>query len=199
MAILFADLRGSTERAKTLGARKTHVTMHGLIPTLVSVTASEGRYVSGLRGDGPFSAFGIDAVGKEVGDLPKAVQSASRTGKIMCEAVEGILSAALEQRVIGGGLVLGTGVDVGDVLVTRIGLGAAFDTTACGDAVNNSEKSSKKSSGAVLISHHADSVYPQSPNGRVRTVPIGASEKSVKLIFPEALLSHQKCFAAGWR
>jgi class 3 adenylate cyclase len=168
--ILSVDLRGSSERAVRLGAKPTYLTMHTYMPTMCQLVANAGGEIVGLRGDGLFAAFGLtdtedEEKVREVGS--GAVQDATLCGKAMIEATEEIVSGILEDNGIEGGLRVGVGISVGEIVVTRIGLFDANEVTAYGPPVNQACKLSGQTA-KVLLHPNAKRVYPSSSGGRVR-------------------------------
>ena len=196
-AILSVDLRKSSQRALRIGARNTYITMHALLPTMtVLVEKAEGLIV-GLRGDGLIASFGLTELvgtGKELtGEAAgKAVQDAVCCGKAMLEAVDQIINPALEKKRVEGGLQIGVGVDVGEMVVTRIGWGRADDVTAYGHCVNNACK--MKPSRDVLVTHTARRMFPTSGNGRVR---FSQSGTDYRVIFPDDMRMLSRAAKAG--
>jgi len=170
--ILFVDLRGSTERARLLGPAKTYITMHALLPALAHVVADSSGYIVGFRGDGLFACFGIDDRGENPAEMDKeakenAVRDAGCCGATMVEAVGDVINPLLNEYDNSGDLVLGLGLDAGEVVFTKIGLHNAHEVTAYGDAVNNASKLASKSKGSVRTSPGIVRLYPTGPNGQV--------------------------------
>ncbi len=167
-AILFVDLRGSTERARRVGARDTYLTMHALLPALAFVTGEHAGFIAGFRGDGLFAAFGLTQSGVNPDELDRGwqVQQAAICGQTMVQAVREVVNLTLQEYGVPADLRIGVGVDCGQVVITRIGLMEGHETTAYGDAVNTSAKLSS-ADGVIFLSQSAYSVYPSGPGGLV--------------------------------
>lgn len=148
--------------------------MHTYLPTMAHlVEKAEGKVV-GLRGDGLFAAFGVteltgtgtEVPGKEAGN---AAQNAVRCGKAMIEAVKDAINPTLHEGGINGDLAIGVGVDVGNVVITRIGWETASEVTAYGPPVNRAcKKLAAKVNNAVRISKGVKNIYPSGKAGKVR-------------------------------
>lgn len=168
-AILSVDLVGSSNRAVKLGAKKTYVTMHTYMPVMAELASKHG-YVVGLRGDGLFAAYGLTKltgtgmeVTPEVAD--KAVGDAAKTGKAMIEAADEIVSRVLEEKDIEGKIVVRIGIDVGPIVVTRIGIDSAQEVTTYGPAVNAACKMGTP--GHVVMTHRANELWKPQDGGTV--------------------------------
>jgi class 3 adenylate cyclase len=171
--VLSVDLRSSSDRAVKVGAEHTYLTMHTYLPTMGELVSRAKGKIVGLRGDGLFAAFGItklEGSGKEVtsevsGD---AVQCATRCGKAMLEATSDIINPILVSGSVEGGLQIGVGISVGDVVITRIGLRDANEVTAYGPPVNQACKLCGKTSGEIVLAISAKNIFPTSHGGRVK-------------------------------
>jgi adenylate cyclase len=128
---------------------------------------------------------GIGKDGKNPADLDigQTVSHASVCGQHMLEVVQEIVNPALEERGVEADLEIGVGIDVGEVIITRIGLPIGFEVTAYGDAINRASKICSKAQGAVYISNKADSAFPSGPGGTVRTFPV-LNEDAYRLEMP---------------
>jgi len=175
-AILSVDLRRSSNRAVEIGARGTYLTMHTYLPIMAELVGKAEGVIVGLRGDGLFAAFGfteLDGSEPQVTSevAGQAVQNASRCGKAMIEAVQEIINPILAENGIHGqktrDLAIGVGIDVGDIVVTRIGLESASETTAYGASVNRACKFADGHN-IIRVSHAAHEMYPTGKNGRIK-------------------------------
>lgn len=182
-ATLFVDLRGSTKRAVRIGARDTFITMQAYIPAMAQIIGQNGGYIVGFRGDGIFAAFGVTEAISQSRQV--AVRNAGVCGQCMLDAVHNVINDALEMHDVEGGLEIGIGIDVGEIVVTRIGLPKSFDLTAYGDSVNNAAHLADEAVGQVLITNRGDALYPEGPNGRVTSVPADTEIPAAILNFPE--------------
>lgn len=102
--VLFVDMRGSTKRAMRIGPEKTFLTMHALLPVLAKLIEANGGFIVGYRGDGLFGVFGISSQGKNPPklDMRSLLQQAATCGMQMVEAVERVVSPALEEYGVPG-------------------------------------------------------------------------------------------------
>jgi len=189
-AVLFVDMRGSTERAKRIGPRNTFLTMHAFLPAMAFLASDAGGYVVGFRGDGLFAAFGINEHGVAPAGLDrgKAVQSAASCGQSMQEAIKDIINPLFSRYELTDDLTIGVGVDAGDIVITRIGIQGAHEVTAYGDAINMASKLCEGAKGEVWLSPAAESLYPSSVGGRVRTEKVQALLSAYRVIFPSPRL-----------
>jgi adenylate cyclase len=189
-AILFVDLRNSTKRAKTIGARKTYLTMHALLPALAYAVGEYDGYTVGFRGDGLFAIFGMNSEGyNEKGfDQGQTIAQACSCGQFMIEAVEKVVNPALDERECGGTLRIGVGIDSGTVVVTRVGFMYADEVTAYGDAVNSASKISNVSDNTVIVSDKVDQLFPTSETGKVKADPVPGYRDLKQIVFPSELI-----------
>jgi adenylate cyclase len=187
-AILFVDMRGSTNRAEQLGEQITYITMHALIPALAYLASDFGGFIVGYRGDGLFACFGIDETGINPEGLNKhqVVLRAAQSGQAMVEGVAQVVNPVLNAFKAQGDLRIGVGLDVGDVIFTRIGLQNAYEITAYANAVNKASKLASACEGYVHISRSADALFPTSPGGKVKTAP--TTSDAYQLVFPSPIL-----------
>jgi class 3 adenylate cyclase len=170
--VLSVDMRGSSPRAIKVGAKDTYLTMHTYLPTMGELVARADGLIVGLRGDGLFAAFGLTKTGKneklvtpEVAEA--AVKAATRCGKAMQEAVAEIINPLLNDHDMHGDVSIGVAIDVGDVVVTRIGLRDANEVTAYGPPVNEACKLTSKTND-ILLTSDAHRMYPTTKGGRMR-------------------------------
>jgi class 3 adenylate cyclase len=169
--VLSVDMRKSSERAVRIGAKNTYLTMHTFLATLAHVALLAEGQIFGLRGDGFFAGFGITELtgsGKEVTSAVsnKAIKDATSCGKGMLEAVEEIINPVLEVNDIEAGLRIGVGIAVGDLIITRMGLGDATEVSPIGPPANQACKLSCKSSN-ILLTEGARRLYPSSKGGKL--------------------------------
>ena len=189
-AILFMDMRDSTTRAQRVGPRATFIAMHTLLPAMALLVSDGGGYIVGFRGDGLFGAFGIDEHAANPANLSErgAIQKAAVCGQTMVEAVTGVINPLLERFKLAADIRIGVGVDVGEIVITRIGLEGAHEVSAYGDAVNMASKLCGLANNSVVISPACDTLYPVSLNGRVTTKPLGTSLLGYEVSFPSPML-----------
>jgi class 3 adenylate cyclase len=187
-AVLFVDLRRSTRRAVEIGPKKTYLTVHALLPTLAHLVSCAAGDVANFRGDGLFALFGLDEEGNNPKNLDcgQEVKKAVRCGKAMLEAVDEVVNAILPQFDVPGDLNIGIGIDVGDVVITRVGLAGVNEVTAYGNAVNHAAKFCG-GNGAIIVSERAWHLFPKGPNGRIAVKPVELSDgrRGLKVVYPK--------------
>lgn len=172
--VLSVDLRGSTTLAKQHGAKNMFLTMHTYLPTMAELVRRLDGKIVGLRGDGLFAAFGLSNLenGSVHEDTAKsAISSATGCGKAMIEAVEDVINPLLEENDLYSELRIGVGIDVGDIVVTRIGLTDANEVTAYGNAVNNACHYSNRNN-EIVLTVAAERLYPTAKGGTMKFAPI---------------------------
>lgn len=169
-ALLSFDLRRSSARALEVGPRDTYVTMHTYLPTMLSLVECAGGIVVGLRGDGAIACFGLvelTEAGRKVktAEADFAVGKACDCGDAMVKAIDAVVNPVLKEGNVRGGLQVGVGIDVGEIVATNIGLGDAKELTAYGNCVN---KCCKRSTGQneVVLTLDAKNMFPTDPKGR---------------------------------
>jgi class 3 adenylate cyclase len=168
-AMLSFDLRKSSQRALEIGARDTYITMHTFLPTMLAVVAKANGIVVGLRGDGAIACFGLveTTTGNRVtpDQAEKAVSLACDCGDAMVKTVQQVVNPLLVENEIKGNLMIGVGIDVGDIVGTNIGLGRAQDRTAYGNCVNNACKRSYGND-EVILTYRAQDMFPTNKGGK---------------------------------
>ena len=190
-AILFMDMRDSTARAQRVGPRATFIAMHTLLPAMALLVSDGGGYIVGFRGDGLFGAFGIDEHAANPAGMSKgeAVKKAAVCGQAMVEAVTGVVNPLLERFKLAADIRIGIGVDVGEIVITRIGLEGAHEVSAYGNAVNMASKLCGLANNTIVISPASDTLYPTGPNGKVSTTPLGTVPAGCMVSFPGLMLA----------
>lgn len=163
-AVLFIDMRNSTNRAKTIGPEKTFISMHAFIAGMLEVIKNRHGVVIDIMGDGLMVFFG----GKN-SELSKcqAVQNAGMCGREMLEVINTIINPILEKDNIWK-ITCGVGIDYGDVIVTKIGINDIYDVKALGDCINKASKYSDIASNEVLVSKQVRKLWPSSKGGLIR-------------------------------
>ncbi|BAU27646.1 class 3 adenylate cyclase [Aneurinibacillus soli] len=142
----FADMRGSSKRAKDLRPEDNFLTLHAVMPALIYIVEKYGGYVIDLPGDGIMALF------KE-GENRKSIQwSESKKdlntkelavccGEELLSSISRVVNPILLSDNIPS-VVFGVGIDSGPVVVTKTGTDGTFDTKALGDCVNMAAKKS---------------------------------------------------------
>lgn len=185
--VLAVDLRQSSWRAIHHGAENTFLTMHTYLPTMARLVKDAEGQVIGMRGDGLFAGFGVTTltgsnseVAPAVGS--KAAQSGVRCGKAMIEAIEDIINPLLKSEGMPDGLQIGVGVDVGNVVITRIGLETANEVTAYGPPINRVCKSlTSNLLNCIRVADKVKDLFPSSKGGRVTFKP---SPPGFEVVYP---------------
>jgi class 3 adenylate cyclase len=182
-AMLCVDIRGSTNREIEIGPKDTYLTVHTYLPTMVRIVADWNGSVVGLRGDGLIAAIGIHArkTNSNTEITPtqasKAVSDAVLCGKAMLESME-IINGILREGRVRDGLHIGVGIDVSDIVVTRIGLFADTELTAYGPSVSKASKFSGERN-QICMSLRAKEMYPTAKDGKVVFKPCGKFEDAI--------------------
>ncbi len=179
-ALLSFDLRNSSALAREVSPRDMYVIMHTYLPTALAVIEGFEGAVVGLRGDGAIASFGlVDTSEGQPPVAPKqaehAVERACDCGDAIVKAVKRVVNPVLAKgaikrkdgKTVGVGegvLEVGVGIDVGDIVATRIGLSGANELTAYGTAVN---ECCKLSTGRdeVILTHRAREMFPKEEGG----------------------------------
>lgn len=163
-AVLFIDMRQSTQRAMEIGIKKTFLTMHAYIPAMLEVIKYYQGVVIDIMGDGIMVFFGgrKASMAKTI-----AIQNAGLCGKAMLEVKDKVTNRILRENEIQWPISCGVGVDYGNVIVTKIGINNLFDVKAYGDCVN---KASKYSNGYdnVKVSKAIRENWPKGEGGRIQ-------------------------------
>jgi class 3 adenylate cyclase len=172
--VLAVDLRRSTFLAMKCGAERMFVLMHTYIPTMAYLVEEAGGKTIGLRGDGLFAGFGITELtgsGNEVTQqvAADALCNSVSSGKAMIECVQELITPLMKEEGIDETLRIGIGIEVGDVVITRIGLESASEVTAYGPAVNRACKLlANKGQNEIYMSNTAYDMFPSSKEGRLK-------------------------------
>ncbi len=165
-AVLFIDIRGSTNRAKLIGPENTFLTMHAFIPAMIEVIKHYRGNVIDIMGDGIMAFFGgaSSALSKTI-----AVQNAGLCGRDMLKVRELVVNDILKKDNITYGIDCGVGVDYGDVIVTKIGVKDTYDVKAFGDCINE-EAHFSDGYNVVRVSKRIKNQWPSSENGSMRFI-----------------------------
>lgn len=187
--VLAVDLRRSTDREIRIGPKKTHLTMHTYLPTMINLVGQWNGSVVGLRGDGLIAQFGETEIIKNDGTevdsktAEKAAKQAVRCGKSMIETIDEIINPLLEQNNIESDLAVGVGIHQSNLVVTRIGHLTASELTAYGPAVNKACKFSDRSN-QIHVTNAVEALYPEGKGGRVGFKPAGGGSSGLIVKFP---------------
>lgn len=142
---LFLDIRGSTKRAFDIGAKKTFVTMQGLLPTLALIVNDLDGFIVDYPGDGIMAHWKIFSPSVE------AIQNSILAAGWMDDAVKNIVNPILGEYDLPP-LTCGIGVSQGPVIITKIGIPSYFSAKAIGNSINFASKlaSREYNSGKIL-------------------------------------------------
>lgn len=162
-SVLFIDMRGSTNRAKTIGAEKTFLTMHAYIPAMLIIIKYYKGVVIDIMGDGLMVFFG----GKNSGMAKDiAIQKSGLCGRAMLHARNKVVNRILKEDELNYEVDYGIGIDYGDVIVTKIGINGIFDVKAFGDCINTASKYSDGYN-RVKVSKRIKNNWPTGEKGKV--------------------------------
>jgi class 3 adenylate cyclase len=132
VAILFADLRGSTALADRIAPEQAVAVMNGYVRAFASSVLEHRGILDKFTGDGIMAIFGAG------GDLQQGVEDAAASALDMRARV----TRLSREREAAGEPVLGYGVGLhcGDVVLGAVGLPERSDYTALGDTVNTASR-----------------------------------------------------------
>jgi adenylate cyclase len=160
ISIVFADIRGSTGIAETIGAaafRKALQTFYGLATKAVE---RHGGYVDKYLGDGVMALF-----------IP-VITGENHAGRAI-EAGRAILAGIERRGLAAKGLMVGAGIHTGEAFVGVIGGDEKIDFTALGDTVNIAARlGSLAGPGELLVSRNAWDLAHLGPPPAEREVEI---------------------------
>jgi class 3 adenylate cyclase len=141
LAVLSVDVRKSS----ALAERQTDETMFKVfqcfLPLMAYITNECDGEVISLRGDGLISAFGF---GKPLSKEGETIETAYEAGMLMIQATQQVLNPFFVTKKVPVALEVGAAVDIGQVVITKIGLKDAVEVTAYGPAVNNAAKNNRR-------------------------------------------------------
>lgn len=162
-AVLFIDIRNSSNRAEMIGPVNTFLTMHAFIPAMLKVIEHYNGFVIDLMGDGIMVFFGGNT-SSDSHDI--AVQHAGLCGMDMLRVIDEIVNPMLNDDGIRYGIKCGVGITFGDVIVTKIGINRFFDVKAYGNCINKASKFSKENN-RVRVSKYVKTHWPSSEGGKI--------------------------------
>lgn len=163
-AVLFIDMRSSTNRAKCIGEKSTFLSMHAFIPAMLKVVEHYKGIVIDITGDGLMVFFGGE---KSDFSNEKAMQNAGLCGTDMLITLKEVVNPILENDGITYDISCGVGVDYGEVIVTKIGIDTIFDVKAYGDCINDASHFSEKAVNQVIVSKYVRNHWPKGKNGKI--------------------------------
>ena len=169
-AILFADVRGSTELAERLGPGAYASTLNRFYRTATDVLIRHDATIDKLIGDEVMAFFVPGFAG------PKFKESAVAAGQALLRAL-GYGSAA------GSWIPVGIGIDAGTAFVGNVGDDNFLDFTALGDPVNTAARfQAAARPGEILVGEAIfDSVRGHYPDCDSRLLDVKGKEEPVKV------------------
>ncbi len=167
-AVLFVDMRQSTQRAQNVGAEKTFLTMHVFLTALLEVVKYYHGKVIDIMGDGLMVFWG-GATAREEDNMVKAlaVQNAGLCGRDMLKVRESVINQIIEDEKLGPKVNIGVGVTFDSVIVTKIGIADSYDVKAFGDCINTASKYANNTVNKVKVSKKVKNEWPSSESGRI--------------------------------
>jgi class 3 adenylate cyclase len=194
--LLSFDLRDSSKLAQAMSPRNMYVIIHTYLRTMLKIIENSKGIVVGLRGDGAIASFGWVEIGDgkpAVTDAQagKTVRRACDCGDAMVQAMQKAVNPVLDRGGIkikinvAKQLLIGVGIDVGEIVATRIGLGEAHEYTAYGNAVNQCCKKNYGNN-QVILTRRAKILFPTSAGGRIQFRRHPTKEDAFTLRYPES-------------
>lgn len=176
-AVLFVDMRRSTQRAHNVGAKKTFLTMHVFLTALLEVVNYYHGKVIDIMGDGLMVFWG-GRVAREESNMVKsiAVQNAGLCGRDMLKIRESVINRIIEDENLGSPISIGVGVTFDSVIVTKIGITDSYDVKAFGDCINVASHYANETENRVKVSKKVKNEWPSSKGGGIRFTLAGNGE-----------------------
>ena len=170
-AVLFVDMRRSTQRAQAVGAKKTFLTMHVYLTALLEVVKHYKGKVIDIMGDGIMAFWGGE-VAREKDNMTKyhAVQNAGLCGRDMLTVRQKVINKIIEEEQLGPIIHFGVGVTFDSVVVTKIGIQGSYDVKAFGDCINIAAKYASVEN-KVRVSKKVKNEWPSGANGKIKFTP----------------------------
>lgn len=173
-AVLFVDMRRSTQRAQSVGAEKTFLTMHIYLTALLEVVKYYHGKVIDIMGDGVMVFWG-GAVAREKDNMVKAiaVQNAGLCGRDMITILNEVINPIIREEGLGPEIEIGIGVTFDSVIVTKIGISDTYDVKAFGDCINIASHYANETRNRVKVSKKVKNEWPSSKRGTIRFISTG--------------------------
>lgn len=173
-AVLFVDMRQSTQRAQKVGAEKTFLTMHVYITALLDVVKYYHGNVIDIMGDGLMVFWGGKTAREKFKMFKQfAIQNAGMCGRDMLAVKESVINKIIEEEGLGPKVNIGIGVTFDSVIVTKIGIANSYDVKAFGDCINIASHYADETNNKVKVSKKVKNEWPSSKKGRIRFIPTG--------------------------
>ena len=168
-AVLFVDMRRSTQRAQQVGPEKTFLTMHVFLTALLEVVRHYHGKVIDIMGDGLMVFWGGQAA-REENNMVKtlAVQNAGLCGRDMLTVRETVINRIVQEEYLGPAINIGVGVTFDSVIVTKIGIADSYDVKAFGDCINVASHYANEVENKVKVSKKVKNEWPSSKGGVIR-------------------------------
>lgn len=176
-AVLFVDMRDSTNRAEKEGAERTFLTMHVFLTALLEVVKYYHGKVIDIMGDGLMVFWG-GRVAREKENETKAfaAQNAGLCGRDMLKICREVINPIINKENLGPEIRVGIGVTLGSVIVTKIGIANSYDVKAFGDCVNKASHYANKTTNRVKVSKRIKNEWPKSDGGKIRFTAIDGED-----------------------
>jgi adenylate cyclase len=140
LSMLFADIRGSTTLAETMGTAEFTQLINRFFMAATNVLVKSDGLIDRLRGDEVFAVF-----------LP--LFAGANHSRVAVEAAQALLHATGHGESRGPWVPVGVGVHTGVAFLGTVGSQGVTDLTALGDAVNTASRlASLAGPGEVLVS-----------------------------------------------
>lgn len=168
-AVLFVDMRRSTQRAQQVGPEKTFLTMHVFLTALLEVVRHYHGKVIDIMGDGLMVFWGGQAAREEYNMVKTlAVQNAGLCGRDMLTVRETVINRIIQEENLGPVINIGVGVTFDSVIVTKIGIADSYDVKAFGDCINVASHYANEVENKVKVSKKVKNEWPSSKGGGIR-------------------------------
>lgn len=168
-AVLFVDMRRSTQRAQNVGAEKTFLTMHVYLTALLEVVKYYNGKVIDIMGDGLMVFWGGKEAREESNMVKSiAIQNAGLCGLDMLKIREHVINPILESENLGTPVSIGIGVTFDSVIVTKIGIEDSYDVKAFGDCINVASHYANDTENRVKVSKKIRNEWPKGKNGNIK-------------------------------
>ena len=176
-AVLFVDMRDSTNRAQDVGPEKTFLTMHVFLTALLEVVKCYKGKVIDIMGDGLMVFWGGEEARKEENMVKSlAIKNAGLCGRDMLLIREKVINKIIEDEELGRPINIGVGVTFDSVIVTKIGIPGSYDVKAFGDCINTASKYAEKTVNKVKVSKKVRSEWPKSKGGKIRFTSVNGED-----------------------
>ena len=176
-AVLFVDMRRSTQRAQSVGAEKTFLTMHVFLTALLEVVKHYKGKVIDIMGDGLMVFWGgKEARAEENMVKTFAIQNAGLCGRDMLVVREKVINKIVSNENLGTLISIGVGITFDSVIVTKIGISGSYDVKAFGDCINIASHYAGQAENQIKVSKKVKNEWPSSKGGTIRFTPAGDGE-----------------------